>query len=101
MPIRDPIHTELPYRPELTFDERSMLVEWAIGQKYAGDIRARGTDPNFPGSTYWDLLAPLRVTLWPERQRLWATHSRRPDDNTARILHFLRHVLATHPPTRH
>lgn len=101
MHIRDPVNTELVYRPELTPDEQALLIEWAVGKKYQGRIIVRGADPEFPGSTFWELQARLRITIWPQEQRVWATHCRDPGENAARIMRFLEHVLTTHPPTRH
>ena len=99
--IHDPVETDLDYRHELTADERAMLIEWAVRQKHRGRVRVRGTDPAYSGSTFWELDADLRITLWPEKGRLWATHNRDPDPDTARIVRYLQEVMATHPPTRH
>lgn len=101
MNFRDPIDAELPYRPELALDQHSMLIEWAVARKHGGRVRARGTDPQFPGSTFWELDAGVRITLWPSKARVWATTERRDDSDAARILQYVSQVLATHPPTRH
>ena len=99
--IHDPVETDLSFRPELTPDQRTMLIEWAVKQKYGGDIRVRGTDPAHPGSTFWELLEDVRITLWPEKMRVWATHNRDPNPDAARIIRYLGEVLANHPGTRH
>jgi len=99
--IHDPVDTELNFRPELTFDQRAMLIEWAVKQKYGGEIRVRGTDPEYPGSTFWEVREDVRITLWPEKQRVWATHNRNPSADAARIIRHLGNTLATHPPSRH
>lgn len=101
MRLYDPVETDLAYRPEVTFEERAMLIEWAVGKKHRGTIQVRGTDPAYPGSTFWELAADLRIVLWPEKQRLWVMHNRKLDSDAARILRYLQQVLATHPPTRH
>jgi len=99
--VRDPVENELPYRPDLTAEQIADLVEWAVRKKYKGQVRTRGTDPAYPGSIFWKLVGDVRITLWPKQQRLWATHSRTPDDDVARIVRYVAEVVATHPPTRH
>ncbi len=101
MPLRDAVNTAIPYRPELSFEDYAMLIEWALGKKYRGDIRERGTDEEHPGSTYWELRTHIRITIQPEEQRLWITHMRKPGEDDARVLKFLTEVLTSHPPTRH
>ena len=101
MRIRNPVNIELPYRPEITFDQRAMLIDWARKKKFGGDTRARGTDPDYPGSTYWELDVGLRITMWPQEQRLWATHDQNAGPDCMRILRSLQDVLGNHPPTRH
>ena len=69
MTIRDAVETELPFRPEITDEQRAMLIEFAVKRKYGGKIRARGTDPEYPGSTFWELETMMRVVAWPEKKR--------------------------------
>lgn len=96
MPLRDAVNTAIPHRSELSFEEYAMLIEWALGKKYRGDIRERGVDESNPGSTFWHLGADIRVAIQPSEQRLWIAHTRKPGDCDARVLKFLTEVLTTH-----
>ncbi len=101
MHLRKPIEIELPWRDELTAEEHAALIQWAITHRHPNDVRVRGTDPRFPGSTFWKTPHAVIITMWPEQKRIWATHNDPPGSEGKRILYKVRKVLSNHPPTAH
>src|SRR5262249_32717143 len=99
--IRDPVTIDMPCRSDLTFEQIAHLVEWAVQSKHNGDIPARGTGPAYPGSTFWELRAPVRIIHWPTEGRTWVVRTRLLNPDADRIVGHLESVLVTHPGTRH